>query len=336
MPGFSHVGHQCRGGVVNIELRHARIVTVIDQVGSISKAASELSIPQSSLTAQLKRIEDAVGGRLFVRSSSGVVPTSLGERLIPMLTELVQRADMVVVEAAAHATKVFRFGNSEWTPPSLHSALQSSLPRTEVQTETLSPTAAVDAVRRGWLSAALVPCMSLVRTGDRGEPALDTAVIAREPVWLAVPQGHPLSAEPALEARHLASLNWVRYAQDHWFHPIEKLLFTRFPRPEPEVLHYADGHHEAMNWVRDANAAALTTPTGATSDVSLVPISGTESTEMVMVWRTGSFGRATLARLVETVRRYYCAYARTIPRYWAWMKDNPGDFPELVHHLRTA
>ncbi|MDT9684977.1 LysR family transcriptional regulator [Streptomyces sp. TRM76323] len=321
---------------MNIELRHARIVTVIDQVGSISKAASELSIPQSSLTAQLKRIEDAVGGRLFVRSSSGVVPTSLGERLIPMLAELVRRADMVVVEAAAHASKVFRFGNSEWTPPSLHSALQSSLPRTEVQTETLSPTAAVDAVRRGWLSAALVPCATLIEPGDKAELALDTAVIAREPVWLAVPQGHPLSDEPALESRHLASLNWVRYAQDHWFHPIEKLLFARFPHPEPEVLHYADGHHEAMNWVRDANAAALTTPTGATRDVSLVPISGTESTEMVMIWRSGSFGRATLAGLVETVRCYYSGYARTIPRYWAWMKEHPADFPELHRYLRTA
>ncbi|MEV3991283.1 LysR family transcriptional regulator [Streptomyces sp. NPDC049837] len=321
---------------MNIELRHARIVTVIDRVGSISKAAAELSVPQSSLTAQLRRIENAVGGRLFVRSSAGVVPTSLGERLIPMLTELVQRADMVIVEAAAHASKVFRFGNSEWTPPSLHSALQSSLPATEVQTETLSPAAAVDAVRRGWLSAALVPCMSLVEPGDGTELALDTAVIVREPVWLAVPQGHPLSEEPAVETRHLASLNWVCYARDHWFHPIEKQLFTRFPRTEPEVLHYVDGHHEAMSWVRDANAAALTTPTGATSDVSLVPISGTESTEMVMVWRSGSVSRHTLARLVETVRGYYCAYARTIPRYWAWMKEHPADFPELLRYLRTA
>ncbi|MFF8827744.1 LysR family transcriptional regulator [Streptomyces sp. NPDC015131] len=321
---------------MNIELRHARIVTVIDRVGSISKAAAELSVPQSSLTAQLKRIEKAVGARLFVRSSAGVVRTSVGERLVPMLTELVQRADLVIVEAAAHASTVFRFGNSEWTPPSLHSALQSSLPATEVQTETLSPAAALDAVRRGWLSAALVPCPSLVEPDDAAGPALDTAVIVREPVWLAVPRGHPLSREPALEPPDLAALPWVRYARDHWFHPIEKQLFTRFPRAEAEVLHYVDGHHEAMTWVRDAHAAALTTPTGATSDVSLVPITGTESTEMVMVWRSGSVARATVARLVETVRRYYCAYARTIPRYWAWMREHPSEFPELFRYLEPA
>jgi DNA-binding transcriptional LysR family regulator len=253
-----------------------------------------------------------------------------------MLTELVQRADLVFVEAAAHASKVFRFGNAEWTPPSLHSALRSSLPSTEVQTETLSPAAAVDAVRRGWLSAALVPSMSLVEPNDTSELALDTAVIVREPVWLAVPQDHPLSGAPAVETHHLTSLSWVCYARDHWFQPIEKQLFTRFPRAEPEVLHYVDGHHEAMSWVRDAHAAALTTPTGATSDVSLVPITATESTELVMVWRSGSVARGTLSRLVETVRGYYCAYARTIPRYWAWMREHPADFPELLGHLRAA
>ncbi|MEU6115241.1 LysR family transcriptional regulator [Streptomyces sp. NPDC047117] len=321
------------GDCVDVELRHARIVTVISRVGSISKAAAELSVPQSSLTAQLRRIEKAVGGQLFIRSPAGVVPTALGERIIPMLTELVQRADMVIVEAAAHASDVFRFGNAEWTPPSLRTALQSSMPTTEVQTETLSPAAAVESVRRGSLSAALIPSMALSAPASEPEPALARQVVVREPVWLALRPGHPLCRLTAVETRHLASLSWVCYARDHWFHPMEQHLFAKFERVRPDVLHYVDGHHEAMSWVRDADAAALTTPTGATRDVSLVPIRGTESTEMLMVWRSGSVARNTLSQLVETVRRYYCEYARTIPRYWSWLKENAAEFPELRHHL---
>ncbi|MEU3712664.1 LysR family transcriptional regulator [Streptomyces catenulae] len=320
---------------MNIELRHARIVSVICRSGSISKAAADLGVPQSSLTAQLRRIEKAVGGPLFVRSASGVVPTVLGERLLPMLTELVHRADMVIVEAAAHASSsMFRFGNADWTPPSLLSALQDSLPGTEVRTETLRPDAAVDAVRRGWLNAAMVPCSSFVEPDDHVE--IDTAVIVREPVWLALTPGHPLCAEFSVDACHLASLKWVRYARDHWFHPMEKDLFARLPVAEPEVLHYVHGHHEAMSWVRDAGAAALTTPTGATKDVALVPLAETESTEMVLIWRSGSVDRATLAQLVETVRGYYCAYARTIPRYWSWMAEHPAKFPQLLRYLQMA
>ncbi|WP_344631237.1 LysR substrate-binding domain-containing protein [Streptomyces glaucosporus] len=246
-----------------------------------------------------------------------------------MLADLIQRADMVIVEAAAHASEVFRFGNAEWTPPSLHSALQSSLPAAEVQTETLSPADAVEAVYRGWLGAALVPSMSLVAPADLPETVLDQAVVVREPVWLAVPREHALTRRTAVEMDQLATFRWVRYARNHWFHPIEKHLFDKADCADPEVLHYVDGHHEAMNWVREARAAALTTPSGATPDVSLVPISDTESTEMLLVWRRGSMAKAMLSRLVKTVRGYYREYARTIPRYWSWIKEHPGDFPEL-------
>lgn len=88
----------------------------------------------------------------------------------------------------------------------------------------------MDAVRRGWLNAALVPGVSLVEPGGGADLTLDSAVIVREPVWLAVPRGHPMSEEPALDTCRLASLDWVRYARNHWFHPIEKLLFVRLPR----------------------------------------------------------------------------------------------------------
>lgn len=242
----------------------------------------------------------------------------------------------MIVEAASHASEVFRFGSAEWTPPSLLDALRSSLSAPEVQTETLSPDAAVDAVRRGALTVAMVPGVALTRATDAAELPLESALIAREPVWLALPQGHPLSAGDAVLPADLSALNWVCYARDHWFHSIESKMFARFEPARPEVLHYADGHHEAMSWVRDARAAALTTPTGATSDVSLVPLRDTESSDMLVVWRRGSVAAATLRRLVEAVRRYYAEYARSIPRYWAWIREHPDDFKELSTFLRPA
>ncbi|MFI6206323.1 LysR family transcriptional regulator [Streptomyces sp. NPDC051041] len=324
------------GGYVNVELRHARIVTAIDRAGSISKAAVELNLPQSSLTAQLRRIEKAIGGELFVRTRSGVTPTALGERLLPMLADLVRQADLVVAEATAYASDVFRFGNTEWTPPSLRTVLQDALPVIEVQTETLDPGSAVKAVRSGVLDAALVPSMAPVASAGVLDLPLAKTVVAREPVWLAVAPQHPLAGRSAVSTRDLSGLSWVRYARHHWFHPLEKHLFTRFAGTDPEVLHYVDGHHEAMNWVRDAGAAALTTPTGATREVSLVPVRGTQSTELLLVWRGDSLARGTLRSLVETVRRYYCAYARTIPAYWSWIVAHPEEFAELRPFVPAA
>lgn len=270
-----------------------------------------------------------VGGDLFVRSRSGVTPTALGERLIPMLADLVQRADEVIAAAAVPTAGPMRVGNTEWTPPTLRGALRSSLPAMEIQTETLNPAAAVDAVQRGALTAALVPGMPAPAPADAPEPALSQKLIVREPVWLALPRCHPLADRASVDASDLAALRWVRYSRDHWFHSVEKRLFTPHDDAELEVLHHVDGHREAMSWVRDMGVAALTTPAGATEDVRLVPVSDTECVEMLLVWRSGAVSAETVRKLVETVRRYYCEYSSTVPRYWAWIVAHPRDFREL-------
>src|SRR5689334_12973656 len=66
---------------MELELRHLRVVCRLADTGSVSKAAAALGVSQPSLTAQLHRIEEAVGGSLFERGSTGVVPTPLGKHV---------------------------------------------------------------------------------------------------------------------------------------------------------------------------------------------------------------------------------------------------------------
>ncbi|MFJ3773173.1 LysR family transcriptional regulator [Streptomyces sp. NPDC090075] len=319
---------------MRVELRHARLVAAIASAGSISSAATQLNLPQPALSSQLRRLEREFGGELFIRSHSGVVPTPLGERLIPMLVDLARRGDAVIAEVAAQSTDTLRIGNVEWTPPTLKDAIAACLPSVEVQTETVDPADAMSAVAEGLLTLALVPSPP-----DRQQPAdvrklpLSTAVVVREPVWLAVPPDHPLSATGPVGAAEVRSLKWVRYARGHWFHDHEDAAFADLVEGRPVPAHRVRGHHEAMSWVREAGVAALTVPTGATKDVSLVPVADAHVCELLLVWRTGSLGRATVATLVENVRRYYCEYARTIPRFWSWMVAHPEDFREVERYL---
>ncbi|MER5264205.1 LysR family transcriptional regulator [Actinosynnema sp. NPDC002837] len=318
---------------MHLEIRHARVVTTLAEAGSISKAAAKLSLPQPSLTAQLRRIEKAVGGDLFVRSAFGITPTPLGERLIPMLADLATRADAVVAEASSLSSGILRIGNAEWTPVTLRRALQSSLPSVEVQTVTLDPALGVDAVSRGELTAALVPSPEAVDGVRDLDPALAKEIIVREPIWLALPRDHALARRTTVSRRHMLSLSWVHHVPGHWFHVVEEHLFRKLDHPTPEVMHYAGGHAEAMSWVRDAGAAALATPTGSTSDVSLVAMTEPLRSRLLLVWRPGSIHPNTLRQLIDALRRYYCDYARTIPRYWNWMTERPTDFPELAAFL---
>lgn len=274
-----------------------------------------------------------LGGELFVRSRSGIVPTSLGKRLIPLMARLVQQADEVTSEAAASSGRTLRFGNTEWTPPTLLGAIQASMSGVDVETETLAPAAAADAVRGGALTVAMIPCASTATPDQVRHPDLGTTVILREPIWLAVSRAHPLADLTSVDGARLAALNWIRYSRDHWFHEVEEELLAQLGQHEAGGSHYVHGHHEAMNWVRDTNAAALTPPTGATRDVRLVPIRDSRDIELRLVWLRGAVTRETLRRLVETVRRYYCGYARTISGYWPWIVEHPDDFPELRRFL---
>lgn len=274
-----------------------------------------------------------MGGDIFVRSHAGVVPTPLGERLIPMLVDLARRGDAFLAEVAAQTTDTLRVGNVEWTPPTLREAIAASLPTVDVQTETVDPVDAMDAVSEGLLNLALVPNV-LAGTGiEAGKAPLSTAVVVREPIWLALPLGHRLSGREPIEPAQVRSLDWVRYARGHWFHDVEEAAFADLVDDRPESVHRVRGLHEAMSWVRDAGVAALTTPTGATKDVHLVPIAEAHTCELLLVWRSESMSRTILWKLVESVRRYYCEYARTIPRYWSWMVEHPEEFSEVAQFL---
>lgn len=316
---------------MEIEVRHARIVEMINETGSLSKAAMKIGIPQPSLSAQLRRIEKAVGGSLFVRSRSGVTPTPLGERVIPMLAALAEQADAVIAEAAVNMTGTLRFGTAEWTPPTLRGALRSLLPKVDVRTETILSADAIDTLRRGALGAAMVSSMGSIVPLELSDE-LAKATIVREPVWLALPVRHPLAAHSVLGAAQLEGLWWIGYARQHWFSPVERHLLDGLGQRNRSVSHYAGGSHEAMSWVRHVGAAALTPLTGATSDVRVVPLADTHYTELTLVWHKDAMSSGTARRLVEVIRRYYYQYAWSFPSYRSWLGDL-GDGPSMVPDL---
>ncbi|GGX78164.1 hypothetical protein GCM10010510_23850 [Streptomyces anandii JCM 4720] len=55
---------------MELELRHLRTVRTIAEAGSLTKAASLLGLAQPALSAQLRRIEGALGGALFERGGT--------------------------------------------------------------------------------------------------------------------------------------------------------------------------------------------------------------------------------------------------------------------------
>lgn len=78
---------------MNITLKQLRYFDAVIRYGSIAKAAEEMHISQSSVTAAVDQIEQTVGADLFRRiPAKGVVPTRIGELTGQRAAEFLEQA----------------------------------------------------------------------------------------------------------------------------------------------------------------------------------------------------------------------------------------------------
>ena len=77
-------------------LRYAQAVA---RTGSFSAAAREHGLTQPALSNAIRRLEEALGDRLFERSTRGTTPTAFGAAILPRVDAALAALDTVTAEA---------------------------------------------------------------------------------------------------------------------------------------------------------------------------------------------------------------------------------------------
>jgi len=92
-------------------IRHLRAFSSAARLKSVNRAAREVHLSQPALTQAIAKLEAEVGAPLFVRRSTGVYPTRIGE----ILQRRVDRA----LAQLSHAAAALRRGpqDEKWAPP---------------------------------------------------------------------------------------------------------------------------------------------------------------------------------------------------------------------------
>ena len=135
----------------------------IAEFGSMSKAAEQLHVSQSTLTRQVQSLETEIGGQLLERGHSGVALTAAGHALLEGMRPVVAKADIVLSEArklARGLSASVRIGYitsaaGEYLNPAL-AKLRRSHPETKVHLVDLSPGQQIAALRRGELDVVVL------------------------------------------------------------------------------------------------------------------------------------------------------------------------------------
>ncbi|MGA5820338.1 LysR family transcriptional regulator [Kitasatospora sp. NPDC094028] len=205
---------------MELEFRHLRIICCIADSGSLTRAAASLRLTQPGLSAQLTRIERVLGGELFSRAQSGIVPTAFGEVVLSRARAVLPTFDELL-EVSALAAKTgcspHRFRLGSVNAPllgGLISAIRAHHPEAEISSRGQGcPVPLVEDIAGGRLEAAVVgdcPGYELVLP-----PGVVVEPIATEPLFVALPAAHPLAALEEVALEDLAGEDWAAPGPDN-------------------------------------------------------------------------------------------------------------------------
>ncbi|MDF4250659.1 LysR family transcriptional regulator [Streptomyces sp. WMMB303] len=319
---------------VELEVRHLRAVCAIADTGSVHKAARQLGMTQPSLTTQLRRIEQAVGGPLFNRERTGSRPTPLGRTvltrarpIVAQMTELIREAKDAAGLGHADPGARLRLGSTgSRAVPGWLRRLHRRLPETDITFQTdVSANTLLQMVADNQLDAAFVHEVEgaplRVPDGIRLQ-----VLVRREPQFVAVPATHPAARTGrAVAVAELAGEKWmVDPSVDGDWDGLRR-VFTA-ARIDPRVV-YGD-YLSAGDLVA---AGEVVTPCQPTSQprpgMSIVPLAGDPlGVRLVVALRAGRHACVEGDGVVEDLRASYEEVALGSPAYARWLaaRRDPG------------
>lgn len=188
-----------------MELRQLAYFVAVCEEGGFGRAAERLSIVQSAVSQQIRRLERELGVPLFHRSTRHVRLSGAGERLLPEARAVLaaaHRTRQLAADIRAGTDGVLRLGIVQGPGDRIYRTLNelaAVVPRLQVRPRRLPPTARLAAVRSGELDAALVRALTHA-------PGLELLPIWNDPLYVALPAGHPLARSAELRLEDLAGL----------------------------------------------------------------------------------------------------------------------------------
>ena len=162
------------------------------ELGSLSKASEELGYTQSGISHMMQSLEDEVGFSLLVRTSSGILPNTEGEMLLPIIRQLLSTNESLeqyiakIKGADTGRIRIASFSSvATYWLPSIISEFQKDFPHVEIQIVEGGANA-IDAMMAG-READL--CLY---TGGEGK-RFEWIPLCRDRLLALVPPGHPLA-----------------------------------------------------------------------------------------------------------------------------------------------
>jgi LysR family transcriptional regulator, hydrogen peroxide-inducible genes activator len=187
----------------SFDLRQLECFCAVARTGSFTRAAEELGMAQPSLSEQMNKLEQALGGALFERFPRRIELTAPGETLLPLARALIEEAAALpqYLEAVREGVRgPLRVGAIPTILPYFLAPVLRGFvemyPEVELQLRESTTEDLLQQVLDGALDLAVVS-VPVAATG------LVMSELFQEPLCLAVPEGHDLASAGKVQLRRL-------------------------------------------------------------------------------------------------------------------------------------
>lgn len=214
-----------------MNLRHLKYFIATAELGQVSRAATALSISQSSVTSAIKELENILGATLFQRTSHGMEMTDSGREFLASSREILAKVDeakkltqrrTVVSGKISLAATYTVLG---YFLPYHLNRLSQIYPGLEIQLHELNR----ESIEEGLLSDRFD--MAVVLTSNLSNPELETETLLKSSRRLWVPSGHKFASAKKATFEDIARENYIMLTVDEAAHTTMKYWGTTNYRP---------------------------------------------------------------------------------------------------------
>jgi LysR family transcriptional regulator, benzoate and cis,cis-muconate-responsive activator of ben and cat genes len=192
-----------------MELRQLRYFLAVAEELSFSRAAKRTCVSQPPLSRQIANLEAELGARLFDRNKHSVSLTETGKVFYAEVVKslaAVNRAVQMAQSAAKGKTGSLTFGfggSAAYTlAPPLLRQFRRNFPGVELQLQSVTIAKQLEALRKEVIDVGFV-------IAPLGDDTIAEEIIARDPLMVALPLGHPLATQRSVSLKSLEAYGFV-------------------------------------------------------------------------------------------------------------------------------
>jgi DNA-binding transcriptional LysR family regulator len=296
-----------------MELHHLRAFSIIAESRSFSKAARQLHVSQPPLSRHIHQLEEELGVKLFVRSTSGVELTREGLMLLEKARTVLAEADGFVELAGRAKTGVtnrLRVGMARGLCEVVNRIrlhLMSRVPEITIEGSDIASSSQHRALEERTIDIG-------VSRHVADDPAVRCETLFRERFVVVVSENNPLSKRKSLQLKQLADEPLLLHKRE-WaalsYDKILQLYANADVTPNVVTLQAEPGDQASMLAVASGKgiSLALQSPVSRSylpvTGVAAVPLEDPDAQLQVQVaWRNGETSR-TVQQFLEAAREVF-------------------------------